>query len=141
MLCSILEPQYKRDMGILDRVQCSATKMVKHLSYEEWLRELGLFSVKKRKLRGNLININKYLKGVCREDETRFFLWCLLSWCPNRHKLENIRFPLHIRKHFCAVQVTEHGTGCQKDCGVFITGYLQKLPGHGSGQPALGGPA
>ena len=43
-------PQYKRDMDIPDRVQQRAMKMIKeleYLSYEERLRELGLFSLQK----------------------------------------------------------------------------------------------
>ncbi|MEE6519394.1 hypothetical protein FKM82_031190 [Ascaphus truei] len=62
-------PILRKDME-LERVQRRANKLIKgmdNLTYEERLAKLDLFTLEKRRLRGDMITIYKYIQGQYKE--------------------------------------------------------------------------
>jgi len=91
-------------VGLLERVQRRATKTIRgleHLSCEERLRELELFSLDKRRLQGDLIAAFQYLKGADKKDgENLFSKGCCDRTVGSDSKLREGTFRLDIRKKF-----------------------------------------
>ncbi|KAK4819031.1 hypothetical protein QYF61_024396 [Mycteria americana] len=107
-------PQHRKDMDLLEQVQRRATKMIrgmKHLSYEERLRELGLFSLEKTKLWEDLIAAFQYLKGAYKKDGDRLFEWSVAIGQGEG------RFKLDIRKNCFMVMVVKHWNRLPRDVG------------------------
>ncbi|KAJ7407517.1 hypothetical protein BTVI_63015 [Pitangus sulphuratus] len=110
-------PQNKRDMRYLEWVQQIGTKMIKgleHLSYEERLSKLDLFSLKKRKLRGDsLMSIVSKGRVSRRWSQALLRGTSLFPVAPSNRTRGNVqeqihrKFHLNMKKNFTA-WVTTH---------------------------------
>ena len=88
---------------MLERVQRTATRMISGFeskSYKERLKELGMYSVERRFLRGGMIQVFKIFKSVDNIETNKFFIV--------DHGRETRGHNMKIRKRTCHLDIRKH---------------------------------
>ena len=89
---------------------------LEHLSYEDRLREMGLFGLEKRKLRGDLTAAFQYLKGAYKQEGSQLSERVNNSRTRgNGLKLKEGRFRLDVRGKFFTMRVVRCGNRLPRD--------------------------
>ncbi|KAJ7408952.1 hypothetical protein WISP_117657 [Willisornis vidua] len=99
-------PQHKKDIDMLEQVQRAASKPTRGLefiSYEDRMRDMGLFSLEKRRLRRDIITVFQYLNGACHRAKEGLFTSDRTTG--NGFKLKEVMFSLDVRKKFFTVRI------------------------------------
>jgi len=110
--CStIWSPYFAKDIDLLEKVQRRATKLIRgfsKLAYGQRLRSLGLFTLFRRRQRGDLIETFKILKGYYDINPTTFFSPATATQTRGHHmKLFKHQCRINLRANFFTQRVID----------------------------------
>jgi len=100
---------------------------LEHLSCEERLRELGLFSLERRRQQGNLTSAFHYLRGTYKQEEDQLYMSDSDKKRGGGFKLKEVRFRLDIKKKFLTERVVKHWKKLSR--GLFEVSSLEVFKG------------
>ena len=104
-------------------------KDIKAKVYDEKLNEVGLYSLKKRRLRGDLIEVFKVLHGFSKWQHNLDVAVQVHNTRGHMFKLEKSRCRLDIRKHFFTQRVINHWNSLpnQVVCSLTVDTFKHRL--------------
>lgn len=101
-------PALRKDIDRLERVQARATKLIPSIrkkGYQRRLQDLGLYTLETRRLRGQLIEVFKILKGFNNVDYRNFFTLNENQTRNNGLKIELKRFSTSLCGNFFTYKI------------------------------------
>jgi len=115
--CQVWSPHLIKDISLIEGVQRMDTKMnIKHLSYMERLERLGLPSLTTRRVRSDLVQTFKIIKGVDKVDKGLYFEIDSGGRRGHSDKLFKKRSRLDIRKYTFSNRVVDKWNSLSQDC-------------------------
>jgi len=115
-------PYLQKDTRCLEKIRRRATKMVdglKDIAYDDRLEILGLLSLEKRRLRGDLIEVFKILTDRENIDKHQFFTPSLSSHLRGHSlKLLNPRSSRQVRQNFFSQRVIDEWNKLPSDVAI-----------------------
>jgi hypothetical protein len=110
----VFSPGLWRQVELLEAVQRRATRMLpelKGLSYEQRLKSLDLPTLVYRRIRGDLINVYKYIQGIYAVDYSKQFSFSENELRGHDLKLFKKNIRLDVRKHSFSIRVVNWWNG------------------------------
>jgi len=128
-------PYLKKDINVLERVQKRATKLISGLSemgYEKRLKILGLTTLETRRLREDLIEVFKILKGYENIDQEMFFDVSQSNLSSHSLKLNKKRVRLDVAKFSFSNRMVNEWNILDEEIisGCSLAGFKRKLDRH-----------
>lgn len=114
----IWRPHLQRDISLIEKVQRRATKLVSDVAgdcYEERLKELKLTTMETRRIRGDLIQVFRMIKGIDKVDTKSFFTINKSTLRGHSVKLYKNRFHTDLGKYLFRNRVVTEWNGLNDD--------------------------